>query len=63
MGLPSKARVTRPIERRKQRPRIVINVTEPGQIIIDQGTREDHLGTYLLDSYRLTTILRNLPGI
>lgn len=34
-------RVVRPMERRKKRPRIVIDVSEPGQIIIDQGTRED----------------------
>lgn len=36
-------RVTRPISRRKARPRIVITVTEPGQIVIDQGKREDQI--------------------
>lgn len=34
-------RVRRPMERRRKRGQVVITVTEPGQIVIHQGTRED----------------------
>jgi len=43
MGAEREKRVKRPIERRRNRPRIIVTVTEPGQVIIDQGTREDSI--------------------
>lgn len=41
-GKPTK-RAQLKAERRRTRPRLIIHVTEPGTLVIDQGKRVDHI--------------------
>lgn len=56
-GNPAK-RVKLPMDRRRNRPRVEITVTEPGVIVIDQGKRVDRI-----DGPPGTSIDRPLPAL